>query len=271
MIRQPAVAGSFYPADKDRLEAMLDRFVVTQRPLPDAVAVVAPHAGYQYSGPAAGAVFAAVDVPETVVVLGPNHRGIGAPWGLFSRGSWLTPFGPAEVDEDFADALMSQAPFLESDTASHMHEHSIEVQLPFLQYCRPGVKIVPVCIGEHDFDRLVELGKAIAAVYKKAAVWPLVVASSDMTHYESAESASRKDRLAIDRMLALDEEGLWEVVNRHGISMCGVAPAAAAIAAARELGATEAALVKYTTSGDATGDFDQVVGYAALAFTKEEQ
>ncbi|MCD6405650.1 MAG: AmmeMemoRadiSam system protein B [Planctomycetes bacterium] len=271
MLREPAVAGAFYPAEKDRLEAMLDSFVVSGVGAPGAVAALSPHAGYIYSGAAAGALFAAVDVPGTVVILGPNHRGIGARYGLYDRGAWQTPFGEAAVDEELADAIRNAAPFVESDTASHMHEHSIEVQVPFLQYRRGDVKIVPICIGEQNYGRLVELGGAIAAAAQKTATEVLVLASSDMTHYESAEEASRKDHLAIERMFALDEEGLWEVVGRYRISMCGVGPAVAAMAAARELGAAEGRLIKYTNSGDVTGDYREVVGYAAVAFVRQIQ
>jgi len=269
MLRRPAVAGTFYPADRSGLESMMDKFCACETPAPGAVGVLSPHAGYMYSGPVAGAVFACVDVPETAVVLGPNHRGIGAPYGLFSEGSWQTPLGEAAVDEELARALAEECPFLESDTASHMHEHSIEVQVPFLQYRREDVRIVPICIGEHDFGKLVKLGAGIEAAASALGREVLVVASSDMTHYESAEEAERKDRKAIERMQALDEEGLWEVVRRERISMCGVAPAVAAIAAARKMGASEGRLVKYTTSGEATGDYAQVVGYAGLAFVRE--
>jgi MEMO1 family protein len=270
MVRQPAVAGAFYPAEKSRLVAMLERFLSEGAPLEGVVAVVSPHAGYPYSGAAAGAVFALVEVPATIVIMGPNHRGIGAAYGVYDKGSWRTPLGDVPIDEKFAAALLKEEKFLTADTASHMYEHSIEVQVPFLQYRRPDAKIVPICIGDHDLGRLVALGSAIARAAKALSIEPLVVASSDMSHYESAASAARKDRMAIERMLALDEEGLWEVVRRHEITMCGVAPAVAAIVAGRELGAREAKLVKYTNSGETTGDMNEVVGYASVAFMKSE-
>jgi MEMO1 family protein len=269
MVRQPAVAGTFYPAEKPRLTAILERFLAEGKPLEGVVAAVSPHAGYPYSGAAAGALFASIAVPPTVVIMGPNHRGLGAPYGVYDKGSWRTPLGDVSIDEAFAAALMKEVSFLSSDAVSHMHEHSIEVQVPFVQFLRPAVKIVPICIGEHDFSRLTELGVGIARAAKAAGIEPLVVASSDMSHYESADSAARKDRMAIERMLALDEEGLWEVVRRYGITMCGVAPAVAAISAAREMGAGEAKLVKYTNSGEATGDSAEVVGYASVAFIRE--
>lgn len=268
MLREPAVAGAFYPSRREELLSMLDEFVVADEPPKRAFGAVSPHAGYVYSGRAAGALFARIEVPETVVIMGPNHRGVGARYGVFGEGAWRTPLGDVAVDETLAAAILEAAPFLENDASSHVYEHSIEVQLPFLQYRRSDVKIVPISISEHDYVRLVKLGRAIAAAAESSGAEPLVLASSDMTHYEDADSAARKDRMAIERMQALDEEGLWQVVNRHRISMCGVAPAVAAIAAAREMGATEGTLAKYMTSGDATGDYNEVVGYAALAFTK---
>jgi MEMO1 family protein len=248
---------------------MLEGFLTDGKPLEGVVAAVSPHAGYVYSGAAAGALFASVTVPPTVVIMGPNHRGLGAPYGVYDKGAWGTPLGEVSIDEAFAAALLREVSFLSSDTVSHMHEHSIEVQVPFVQYLRPSVKIVPICIGEHDYGRLAELGAGIARTAKAAGYEPLVVASSDMSHYEPADSAARKDRMAIERMLALDEEGLWEVVRRYGITMCGVAPAVAAISAARAMGAGEAKLVKYTNSGETTGDMAEVVGYASVAFIKE--
>ena len=271
MLRQPAVAGMFYPRDKARLTATVDEFLAAKVKIGGAVAAVSPHAGYEYSGPAAGALFAAIEIPPTVVILGPNHRGVGAAYGISDSGAWQTPLGDAAIDEVVASGIRKHANFVKSDSASHAYEHSIEVQIPFLQRRRASVKIVPLCIGEHNFARLVELGAAIADAVKDAGVEALVLASSDMTHYESADSAARKDGMAIERMLALDEEGLWQTVGRHGISMCGVAPAVSAIVAAKALGAVEGRLVKYTNSGDATGDRSEVVGYASLAFVREAQ
>jgi hypothetical protein len=271
MLRQPVVAGAFYPKDRGRLTAMVDGYLVGEKMIPGAVAAVCPHAGYEYSGAAAGALYAVVEVPSTVVVLGPNHRGVGAAYGIFESGSWRTPLGDVAIDEELARAVKKRAAFVKSDATSHAYEHSIEVQVPFLQRRRGDVKIVPICIGEHDYGRLVELGSAIGAAVKELGRQALIVASSDMTHYESAESAGRKDRMAIERMLAMDEEGLWRTVERHGITMCGVAPAVAAMAAARALGASEGRLVKYMTSGDVTGDNSEVVGYASIAFTKETE
>jgi len=268
MLREPAVAGAFYPGQRQQLEAMLDEFVASDEAPKPALGGVSPHAGYIYSGRVAGALFARMEVPETAVILGPNHRGVGARYGVFAEGAWRTPLGEAAVDEKFAAALLETAAFLHSDASSHVYEHSIEVQVPFLQYRRRDVRIVPISIAEHDYDKLVKLGHAIAATAQSTGTDVLVLASSDMTHYEDADSAARKDRMAIERMEALDEEGLWRVVNRHRISMCGVAPAVATLVAVRQMGAREGRLVKYATSGDETGDYNEVVGYASLVFTR---
>lgn len=269
MLRQPAVAGTFYPDDRKRLAAMVEEFLFAEEIIPGVVAGVAPHAGYQYSGAAAGALYAAIEVPEAVVILGPNHRGIGSPYGMFDKGAWRTPLGDVAINEALAEAIGREVGFIQADPGCHQYEHSIEVQLPFLQSRRPGVTFVPICIGEMDFNRLVELGGGIAAAAKATGIETLVIASSDMTHYESAEEAERKDHMAIERMRALDEEGLWRTVARYNISMCGVAPAVSAIAAARDLGAAEGKLVVYSNSGDVTGDASEVVGYASMAFIKE--
>jgi len=248
---------------------MLDELLVSETAIAGVVGAVSPHAGYIYSGQAAGQLFASMDVPAAVVILGPSHKALGAAYGVFDKGAWRTPLGDTAVDEQLAASIEKRVPFAKGDTVSHVYEHSIEVQVPFLQLRRPDVKIVPICIGEHDYPRLVALGQGIAAAVRESGADALVLASSDMTHYESAEAAGRKDRMAIERMIALDEEGLWQTVMSRRISMCGVAPAVAAIAAARELGAVEGRLVRYMTSGDVTGDNSEVVGYASLAFVRE--
>lgn len=230
----------------------------------EASGVLVPHAGYVYSGPCAGAVYATVDVPERVVILGPNHTGLGAPLAIHSRGEWETPLGRVPVDESLAGSLLQECPDLEKDSAAHEREHSLEVQLPFLQVIRPGFRMVPVCVGTHDVGRLVRLGEALARVIGREPDRILIVISSDMSHYIPADEASRLDRMAIDRIEAVEPEALHEVVQREGITMCGIAPAVAGLAACRALGAGTGALVCYTCSGERTGDFDSVVAYAGL-------
>jgi AmmeMemoRadiSam system protein B len=264
MLRTPAVAGQFYPRSPEELRAFLQQAVPHPETPQAAFGVVAPHAGYIYSGAVAGAVFGRVQVPDTVLLLGPNHTGAGTPASIVSSGAWATPLGTAAIDTGLAEALKGACPLLEEDTRAHAREHSLEVQLPFLQFRNPAVKIVPVAFMLRSFEEVEQVGRAIAAVL---AAWPeavLVVASSDMTHYESRADAERKDRLAIERVLAVDPAGLLATVRDHGISMCGVIPTAVLLAAATARGATCGELVRYATSGDVTGDHRQVVGYAGL-------
>ncbi|MBI5016518.1 MAG: AmmeMemoRadiSam system protein B [Deltaproteobacteria bacterium] len=264
MTRRPAVAGQFYPGTAERLAAFL-REAVPHEPAPvRALGVVAPHAGYIYSGGVAGKVFGRVLVPDTVVLLGPNHTGLGTPASILSRGTWLTPLGPVPVAEALADALKAACPLLEEDALAHAHEHSLEVELPFLQHRNPSVQIVPIAFLLRGADDIEEVGEAIGGVL---AGWPepvLLVASSDMTHYEPHAVAQRKDAEAIERVLALDPRGLLETTRSRRISMCGVIPTAVLLTAARRLGATRGELVAYATSGETSGDYERVVGYAGM-------
>ncbi len=260
MDREPAVAGRFYPADRDRLArdvaALLGR--VADAPAP-AIGLLAPHAGYVYSGAVAGATYARVGVPERAVVLCPNHTGAGAPVSLWPDGAWRTPLGRVPVDPELAAALQ-ECPLVACDRAAHLREHALEVQLPFLQARRPDISIVALCLGPLDAAECEELGRAVAEAVRARPA--LLVASSDMSHYLPAEVARAKDEHALARLLALDARGLHEVVEREDISMCGVVPATVMLAAARELGATAAELVRYANSGDVSGDRTSVVGYA---------
>ena len=264
MDRTPAVAGSFYPGTKKELESTIGS-MIEKSEAGTAIGVVSPHAGYIYSGPVAGALFRRTIVPDLCVILAPNHTGAGrSPFAVWPDGKWLMPMGDVPVDEDFALKLLQACPMAAADQDAHMMEHFAEVQVPFLQAMNPSVRIVPVVVSSHDVDALQGFGKALAGVIRDTAGDVLVVASSDMTHYESQESAKAKDMAAIDKVLALDEEGLLGVVVKKRISMCGVAPTVAMLACCRELGAKEAELVKYQTSGDVTGDLLKVVGYAGI-------
>jgi AmmeMemoRadiSam system protein B len=261
--RQPAVAGRFYPGDGETLAATI-REKLGDGPARAALGLMAPHAGYMYSGAVAGAVYASVRMPQRFVIIGPNHTGLGTPASIMTRGRWLTPAGEADIDTDLAEAILSNGDVLAEDASAHVHEHSIEVQLPFLQYLADGMEFVPVCMMTADPGHCRQVGEAVAVAAGEAEDDVLIVASSDMTHYESQEEAGRKDRMAIDMILALDADGLLETVQRHGITMCGVAPVAAMLHACRMMGASGAELVRYETSGDVTGDFSQVVGYAGI-------
>jgi AmmeMemoRadiSam system protein B len=264
MERQPAVAGQFYPGEEQKLHAELFRLIAAN-PAPQTVkGIISPHAGYVYSGAIAGQLFAHVAIPATVLIIGPNHHGAGAAVALYPEGSWVTPLGPVAINSRLNTLLLQHCPYLQVDTVAHRHEHSLEVQLPFLRHIRPDVTIAAICLGLGDFAVLRDIAHGIAAAISEYGEEVLIVASSDMTHYESATAARRKDEMALERALALDGKGLLDVCQRHGITMCGVAPATVMIEAALRLGAQQAELVAYGTSGDVTGDDRQVVGYAAV-------
>lgn len=265
-VRRPAVAGRFYPAEPERLarevDAHLSPEAAAEEIVTEALGCVVPHAGYQYSGHVAGAVYARLPARPTYLILGPNHFGRGKPLAVMSRGDWLTPLGPAPIDGSLADDLRRSCPGLEEDAVAHA-EHSIEVQVPFLQR-RFGGSIVPIAVGLDRYAALAALGHGVAEAVSRAAKPVLIVASSDFSHYEPDAVTRRKDRHAIDRILALDPPGLYDVVHRERISMCGYGPAVAMLVAAGDLGARQATLVKYATSADAGGDPAAVVGYAGI-------
>jgi len=266
MKRMPAVSGQFYPGTAPGLSRALlaiTREVEAREP---AIGVVAPHAGYVYSGAVAGEVFSSVRVPGRAVLFCPNHTGIGEDAAIMSHGAWRMPWGDVPIDEDLAALLENACPLLREDASAHLREHAIEVQLPFLHRFRPDVRIVPVALGRLSLDECRALGENVADAIAEDSERPLLVASSDMSHYVPDAVARRKDRMAIDRMLALDPEGLYRTVRTERISMCGVVPATVVLFAARRLGATSARLIRYATSGDVSREFDQVVGYAGLAF-----
>jgi AmmeMemoRadiSam system protein B len=264
MNRKPAVAGTFYPGSAGRLQAFLEDAVKPASEPLVAVGVVSPHAGYVYSGRVAGAVFGRVAVPDTVLLLGPNHTGMGTPASIMSQGAWVTPLGNVPIAADLASALKAASPILEEDALAHAHEHSLEVQVPFLLHRNPAVRIVPVAFMLRTFAEVEEVGLSIAEVLKTRPDPVLMVASSDMTHYESAERAKDKDAKAIERVLELDAQGLLDTTKRFGITMCGAIPTAVLLVAARALGATRGDLVTYATSGDVSGDYGSVVGYAGI-------
>lgn len=263
-VRTPAVAGRFYPGQADELLREVRDFTSPTTTLTTAIGCIAPHAGYIYSGGVAGAVYSRLEIPERCVILCPNHTGHGRPLAVMGGTSWLTPLGQVEPDPEFASRLLQRFPALEEDSAAHRGEHAIEVQLPFLQARQPQLKILPIVIGTRNFAALHGLGEALAEVVAAEKEKVLIVASSDMNHYESEAITRVKDRKAIDRVLALDPRGLWETVTTEDISMCGFGPATVMLTAAKRLGATSATLVKYATSGEVSGDFDQVVGYAGI-------
>ena len=269
MRRAPAVANRFYPGDAatlDRTVAELTPPVPTEKKR-KALAVVAPHAGYIYSGRVAGETFASVVIPEDVILLGPNHHGYGAPVALMASGSWEMPMGEVPINAELAGHLLRSCPLIKDDELAHRFEHSLEVEVPFLQHGQPLLTLTPLVISHLSYTACVEVGKAIAAAIRKYTKPVLIVASSDMTHYESRAVASAKDRLAIDQIEKLDPDGLYHTVLGKGISMCGIMPATIALTAAIDLGASKAELIRYTDSGEASGDTDQVVGYAGVVIS----
>jgi MEMO1 family protein len=291
-LRSPAVAGRFYPGRADELTRAVQNYIsppadaVESRPVA-AFGCIAPHAGYIYSGSVAGAVYSQLDIPASCVILCPNHTGKGHPLAIMASTTWQTPLGEVAPDRELGAQLLRRFPLMAEDSAAHRSEHAIEVQLPFLQVRsqaqhnsphksehkseRGETKIVPIAIGTSDFDVLSEMGRALADVIaerqRERHEKVLMVASSDMNHYESDRITRVKDRMAIDRVLALDARGLWDVVMREDISMCGFCPTVVMLTAARLLGANTATLIKYATSGEVSGNYDSVVGYAGIVVT----
>jgi len=271
MIRPPAVAGAFYPSDARELARQIDGFTNAATPAPAAASAkiaargcVVPHAGYMYSGHVAGAVYAAIEIPARCILLGPRHFPRGEAMAILTEGSFATPLGEAEIDSELARKLAYECPRLREDAVAHEREHSLEVQIPFLQRLTGDFRFVPVVLATDRYPAIEELGHAIARVVAAQKEPVLVIASSDMNHYESDAITRAKDERAIARILALDPQGLYDTVRREQISMCGYAATVAMLVAVRELGASEALLVRYATSGDINGDRERVVGYAGI-------
>ncbi|GFO63416.1 AmmeMemoRadiSam system protein B [Geomonas paludis] len=263
MVRQPAVAGKFYTGDPNRLRRELAE-MMPQGETRKAIGIIAPHAGYVYSGKAAGKVYAAIEVPDAVLILGPNHTGAGVAAALAPENEWLTPLGPVPVNRRLSQLILENAPLVREDPLAHRFEHSLEVQVPFLQYRNPRVSIAALCLALPDYPSIARIGEGIARAIAAYGEDVLIVASSDMTHYESAAAAKVKDDQALARLADLDPEGLLKVCREKNITMCGVIPATALLVAAKIMGADSCRLVHYTTSGEVNGDLNSVVAYAAL-------
>jgi len=266
MIRPPAVAGRFYPSEPDKLTGQIEQFVSVagSSDRVRALGCIVPHAGYVYSGHVAGAVYTSIEIPKKCVLLGPRHFPRGEPMSILTEGIFLTPLGEARIDAELAAALAHEYPRLREDAVSHEHEHSLEVQIPFLQYLAKDIQIVPVVLATDRYGAVEELGRAVAKVVAAAREPVLVIASTDMNHYENDEVTRAKDGRAIERILALDPRGLFDTVRSEGITMCGYAATTAMLVAMRELGASEARLVRYATSAGVSGDRERVVGYAGI-------
>ncbi len=269
MIRMPAVAGQFYPYSPDVLLGEIAEFMGEPKQKKSVLGVMVPHAGYMYSGGVAGLVYSQIEPADTYVILGPNHTGLGLRFSLMREGLWKTPLGEVAVDSNLSKEILLKSPLVQEDELAHQREHSIEVQLPFLQYLSEGFMFVPICVGHMPLDDeaskdLEVVGKALASVIKNYGGKTVIVASTDLTHYESQESAKLKDADALEAVLKLDPVKLLKVVSEKNISMCGVLPTAIMLYACKELGASKAELAGYQTSGDVTGDLSQVVGYGGV-------
>lgn len=263
-IRQPAVAGRFYPRDPKALLADVQSYLSPRQSPIVAIGCVVPHAGYMYSGHVAGAVFARLDLSSRCILMCPNHTGVGHPLAIMSEGLWQTPLGAVSIDHELAENLRRTFPALEEDSGAHRAEHAAEVELPFLQSLSPRIAFVPIALGTGRYETLESLGHAIAQVISERRERILIFASSDMNHYENDQITRIKDHKAIDQILALNPRGLHDVVMKEEISMCGFGPTVAMLTAALSLGATKAELIKYATSGDVSGDRNMVVGYAGI-------
>lgn len=265
-IRKPAVAGQFYPATGQEITKLIASFVIKEPPKKDVIACVLPHAGYVYSGRVAVETVLSMKIKDTVVLIGPNHSGYGEEFSIMTEGVWQTPMGEVQVNSGLARQMASCSPYLKEDTVAHKYEHSLEVELPVFQYFMKSFDIVPVTIFPGELAVLQHIGTQIAEVIiaQGAKNSVIIAASTDMTHYEPQDRAEKKDRLAIEAILALNEGGLFEEVARHGISMCGYAAVAVMLSAAKTLGATKGELIRYQTSAAASNDTSSVVGYAGI-------
>src|SRR5271163_3783908 len=261
MLRLPAVSGRFYPSNPTELTALIREYTKTDKTVMPAraKACLVPHAGYVYSGGVAGAVYARIEIPKKVVILGVRHHPRGENAAILSSGTWQTPLGDAVIDETLAEALREACPLLREDSVAHSSEHSLEVQIPFLQVLRPEFTFVPVALGTVSFEDLVAVGEAIGRVLAASTEEILLVTTSDLNHYENEAATRMKDQKAIDRILVLDARGLYDTCLSEAISMCGLGPTVAMLTALRRLGSSRAELVRYATSGDISGDFAAVV------------
>lgn len=264
MIRPAAVAGSFYPANPAELQAEVKRLLHAEQPPQAAKALIAPHAGYMFSGAVAGEVIAATKIPVIMLLLGPNHHGTGADVAVTAADSWATPLGNVPIADALRRQLCTAIAGLQVDERAHLQEHSLEVLLPLLQQAQPQLQIVPIALRYLSLQQALQLGSELAAVLKAFPEQVLLLASSDMNHFQNAETTEQLDFLAIRKMTDYDPSGLYTTVQENNISMCGVLPTVVVMQAARELGATSCKLLRHTHSGQVNGDNRRVVGYAAL-------
>ncbi len=264
MLRPPAVSGQFYQSSRSRLEQQVSQYLQSGNAKERALGIMVPHAGLMYSGAVAGAVFSSIEMPKTFVMIGPNHTGLGSRIAVMDDGEWEVPNGKVRIDRKLAGRILEKAQHAERDARAHTFEHSLEVQIPFIVHFSPEITIVPIALLSATYDQCVQLAEAIAKAVQTVDYPVTVLASSDMSHYVPDRVARQKDKAALDRMLAMDPRGLYDTVVRERISMCGYLPATVMLIASKILGATSARLAYYMTSGDASGDYESVVGYAGV-------
>ena len=269
MLRLPAVAGRFYPSNPEELSALVRKYSGSDErgALVSVKACLVPHAGYVYSGHVAGAVLGRIALPKRILILGVRHSPRGEPLAILTSGAWRTPLDDAPIDEALGQALVEACPLLREDSVAHAAEHSLEVQVPFLQVLAPGFAFVPMALGTVRFESLVSVGEALARVLEKTNEDVLLLTTSDLNHYENDATTRGKDHKAIEKLLAMDARGLYDVCRNQEISMCGLGPAVAMLTAINVLGVRKSELVKYATSGDIFGERDAVVGYAGMIFS----
>lgn len=281
MLRKPAVAGMFYPDDSEELvKTIEDCFLHSFGPgkIPDIesfegndypVNVMVPHAGFQYSGTIAAHSYCELaknGFPEVFIIIGPNHTGLGSEVSVFNKGEWITPLGNIQVDEEFADTLISFSDFASADFAVHMREHSIEVQLPFLQYFSNDFKIVPVVLGSQTISAANDLAAAILKAGEKLDKSYCVIASSDLSHFNTQERANKVDGFVLEDIENMDEFKLLEEIIQYNITMCGYGPVMTTMILSKMCGKNTSEIRAYKTSGDISGDLSSVVGYASGIF-----
>lgn len=267
MHRTPAVAGKFYDGTMIGLTKQVQQYVDSALPCVDAVGIMVPHAGLIYSGAIAGQVYSSITMPKTFVMLGPNHTGLGPAISLMDEGAWEVPTGSLAIDRRLAGRILRGTSLAVRDSQAHAYEHSLEVQVPFIVSFSRDISIVPIAIMSASYDSCRELAEAIAKAIQGVDYPVTILASSDMSHYVSDKIARQKDGKAIEKILGLDPRGLYDTVMHERISMCGVLPATVMLIAAQLIGAKKARLINYMTSGDVSGDYDSVVGYAGIVLS----
>lgn len=279
MKRKPAVAGYFYESDENLLRERI-KWCYTHPVGPGRIptklgdkrsikGLISPHAGYEFSGPVAAFSYlelAEDGVPETVLILCPNHTGMGSGLSTMTEGSWLTPLGEVPIDTEFAEKLVSNYPLLDDEPSAHLREHSCEVQLPFLQELGQDFKLVPICMMMQDLETSQELGRAIAATVDELDRDMVVIASTDFTHQMPHEVAEAQDAKVLEAIETFDEEEMIKRIITNNVTMCGYGPVATTMAASKAMGARDARILKYATSGDTSGNYTSVVGYGSAVF-----